>query len=405
MNIKIKKIGLDFIFNIMAILVLTATQQLVVYPGISRICGSNEYGAILTIMGIVYTVSGTMGEGLNKLRLILNKDYFDKGLKGDFNILLIFNIILLLMLSMIDVAFFKLISKNLFIAFILVLLTTLRLYLSVEFRLNLNYAKVLYLNFIISFAYLIVVMLYVIYRFNSHFWYMIFIIAELSGNIYLIYYTNLLKEPLVKTYMFFNTLKKYCIIMYLSFVSNIIYYLDRSIIYPLLGGEAVAVFFAATAVGKAVGLLISPMSIVLLSYLSQSDFRLDRKRYWKINILSSLLGIICYIFVIMITDFTVNIFYPSLYENAKQFFILANIIPILGGIANMSQPTVLRYASLNKQAIIQTIELFVSVSVFYFSIKNSGLNGLCMACIFLYIMRILVLWFLGDQVVRYNDNI
>ena len=71
----------------------------------------------------------------------------------------------------------------------------------------------------------------------------------------------------------------------------------------------------------------------------------------------------------------------------------------------MSQPTVLRYASLNKQAIIQTIELFVSVSVFYFSIKNSGLNGLCMACIFLYIMRILVLWFLGDQVVRYNDNI
>lgn len=192
--------------------------------------------------------------------------------------------------------------------------------------------------------------------------------------------------------------------MYLSLISNVLYYLDRSIIYPLLGGEAVAIFFAATAVGKAVGLLISPMSTVLLSYLSQADFRMDRRKYWQINILSSLLGIICYIFVIMITDFVVNTFYPSLYENAKQFFVLTNIIPILGGIANMSQPTVLRYVSLYKQGIIQTIELLVSAFVCYCSIKSNGLNGFCMACIFIYIMRILVLWFLGGQVVKNNDN-
>lgn len=207
MNIKIKKMGLDFIFNIVAILILTATQQLVVYPGISRICGSNEYGTILTIMGIVYTVAGTMGEGLNKLRLILNKDYLDKGLQGDFNILLIFNIVVLLLLSIVDVVFLKLISKEIFVVFVLTLLTILRLYLSVEFRLKLNYTKILVLNFIISFAYLIMVIWYVTYRFNSHFWYVIFIIAELSGNIYLIYGTALLKEPLVRTTIFFNTLK------------------------------------------------------------------------------------------------------------------------------------------------------------------------------------------------------
>ena len=60
-------------------------------------------------------------------------------------------------------------------------------------------------------------------------------------------------------------------------------YLDRLLLLPILGGSAVSVYTVASFAGKSLGVLMTPMAGVLLSYYAQKDYVMTRKTFWKIN--------------------------------------------------------------------------------------------------------------------------
>ena len=80
-----KKIVLDMFLNIIAATVPVAVLQLVVYPVTAKNIGGNEYGLMLTIYSVWIMISNSLGNVLNNIRLLYDKDYKDD--KGDFNIL------------------------------------------------------------------------------------------------------------------------------------------------------------------------------------------------------------------------------------------------------------------------------------------------------------------------------
>ena len=392
---NIKKIGSDFCLNILASIILVAAMQLCVYPKIASLCDANIYGGILTIMAVINTVLATFGNGLNNLRLITNEEYHDKGLTGDFNLLLLGSVIIVTVATFFGCLHWHFALFEGIAYWLMIVLAVVRVYLSVSFRLRLNYKKILKMNVLIGLAYIGATLVYVQFSTSAQ-WFLIFLFAEIVGVVYLLNETDLLGEPFVRTELFPSVLIKYGNLIYLTLMGNLLLYMDRNILYPLLGGTAVATFFAATVVGKAVGIVTQPMAGVLLSYFSQVDFAMSRKRFWKINVIICVAGLLSYIATIIVVDFVVKFFYPSLYKDAKPYFYLANLIPVLGVIGSMAQPSVLRYVSLKVQSMFQTIYLIVSIGISYFFAIHYGLLGFCYGAILLSTLRIGVLWWLGD---------
>ena len=394
------KISSDFILNIAASIILVATLQLFVYPKIASICDVGEYGIFLTVIGIANTLSATFGNGLNNLRLIMNEEYFKKNICGDFNIFLIFAIFINIIVSLFVCYFFKFSLLEYIIFILTVSLAIVRMYLIVSFRVNLDYSKVLLFNIFMCLSYVFATIYYIVSPLYHKYWLFIFFTTEIMSCLYLYLNTNLLSEPLVKTKLFSIALYRYINLIYLTLLGNILLYMDRNLLFPILGSTTVATFFAATVVGKAMGIITQPVASVLLSYFSQVGFNMTKKKFWSMNFAVCIVGICGYVIAIFISDSVVGYFYPSLYVDSKKYFILANLIPILGVIGSMAQPAVLRYVSLTKQSIIQTIYLLLLVLVCYYGAIEFGLVGFCYATILLSIFRIGILWFLGNRILK-----
>ena len=80
MNTDKKKIVGDFSYNLMSSLLATGVLQIVVYPVLARLFNASAYGILLTVMGIVNTVSVSIGNTLNNTRLIQNTNYEEQGI-------------------------------------------------------------------------------------------------------------------------------------------------------------------------------------------------------------------------------------------------------------------------------------------------------------------------------------
>lgn len=147
MNTDKKKIVGDFSYNLMSSLLATGVLQIVVYPVLARLFNASAYGILLTVMGIVNTVSVSIGNTLNNTRLIQNTNYEEQGISGDFNLILSFSgIIGAVAIWIIGQRIFGFSIFTSVLMVILVLLMSWRAYFIVAFRIVLDFKS----NFILS---------------------------------------------------------------------------------------------------------------------------------------------------------------------------------------------------------------------------------------------------------------
>lgn len=390
-------VGKDFLLNIVASMLLVGVSQLVIYPIIAEKCSADSYGLFLTLMGITTMVSGVLGNSLNNVRLIMHSDYFNNNIKGDFNILLCCSLISIIFIycGTLFLIPYKIDYPILYL--FLIILMTVRSYYCVDFRININYVRVLIMNLILSSVYVIMSIWYYYFGLDYNCWIFIFLLAEIIANFYIFIKTDLWREPLIKTRFFRLATGKYFNLIYLSIISGLLTYFDRNLLYPLMGGKIVAVYFAASLVGKTITIFVAPASNVLLSYFSQVEFKMNVSKFWKINLLIVILGIMGYLISLLISNFIVQFFYPKFYNDAKNFFYIANLVPILNMIADMARPTVLEFVELSKLSIIQTIFFILAFFVSYYAITANGLYGFCCGAIGLSAFKIISMWFLGHS--------
>ena len=86
---KYKKIILDIVLNITATAIPLIILQLVVLPLIATKMSDELYGFTLTIISTITIIASSLGNALNNVRLIKNRVYEEKGIQGDFSILLL----------------------------------------------------------------------------------------------------------------------------------------------------------------------------------------------------------------------------------------------------------------------------------------------------------------------------
>lgn len=393
---KILKIVKDFGWNMAATFMCTAILQLVVYPLLAQWLDSEIYGELLTVMGIANIAVVTLGGGINNVRLIQNEKYQDH-IEGDFNFLLgIVNIVGTILFGTIVLIFFPLTLGNFIIITAFVFLGILRGYWSVAYRLKINYVANFKMNLFISIGYIIGLFLVKV----THIWAFSFLIAEILGVIYLYITTDLYKESYKRTDLYKETFKVLIIIIINTLIGNIISYLDRLVLYPILGAKQVSIFTVSSFVGKSVGLLIIPISGVLLSYYAQKSFKMTLKRYWLINFIVIGGAVLSSGAVILFSPWATSVLYPTLLDQALRYLVIANMASLVGALSNIVSPAVLKYADVRWQLVIQVTYILIYFGLSILFLRSGGLYGFCIANLLVNTLRFMLYLLIGHVSIR-----
>lgn len=400
-NGKRKRFLLDIFINILSSASVALILQFLVYPIISKKLDKNSFGEILTIMGVINIISVMLGNSLNNIRLIVNNEYEDDKVKGDF-------IPLLIIASLINitgifiVSYFFSVSESFSSITILVfisLLTMMRSYLSVQYRLKIDF-RMIFFHSIVYCVGLFLGASILWYGLFSVPWAIVFLCGEMFSFIFLLLTTNLHKEPMKITSKFKSTTKQYLYLAFSGLIGNILVYLDRLIILPFLGGGQVAVYFAATIIGKMSSFVLQPISSVLLTYFSKSRKIIRVKDFWIINFIVIIFSGVALLGCVILSSFILKHLYPNLYNDASSILVIANLAAILTASSSVIQTIILRYCKTFWQVVIQTIYGATYIVGGVLLIGYKGLIGFCIAGIISVVVKILLMLIVGTISLR-----
>ena len=388
------KIILDFFINILATCIPIFVIQIIILPLINNQMDLVYYGNIITCTSLISTISVPFGIALNNTRLLKNSRYEKDGESGDFNLILVFSLVvnsILVVLSslfmikeinIIDILFMILIS----------VLTVFKDYMYVAYRLNLNYKSILINNLFMSVGYFLGYLLFLV----TKLWYFIYLIGYIFSAIHILKTTKLYKEPIVKTKIYKSTRKMFFILLLATFLSNSINYIDKLILNPLLGEAFVAIYFASTIFGKIVAQVISPINNVVLSYINGRE-SISKRDIFKVFMTLFVIGCIGYIIGVSISRITLNILYSNIKDEALRYVPIATISVIISMIYNVLNTFVLKYKKEAWQVYVSLINLILYVLltlIFYYYLGFYGFYlGVLLSNIFRLMLIIAVFLF------------
>jgi O-antigen/teichoic acid export membrane protein len=390
---KYKHFISDIILNIIAAGSTAMILQFVVYPLLNKGSSPEIFGEMLVMMSVVNIVAILLGNSLNNIRLIYEKEYKDNNISGDFPLLLLFSGIANVLITSIIIFLFW--SKDSIVGNILLIiisvLTMLRAYLIVDYRLKLNFKKILQHSLIYSLALILGSLILVV----TDIWQLVFLVGETASFVFLVVTTELLKEPLKFSSRFKNTFKKFFLLSISSSIGNILNYVDRIIIFPFLGAHQVAVFFSATVIGKMASFIVSPISGVVLSYISKKKEKMSLKVFGLINVSILAFSFIASILTFIISKYALSFLYPNLYFEASDILLLSNFAVILFASCSLSQTIVLRYSATYLQIVIQVAYGLIYIIGGVIMIHESGLKGFCIAALLAAIFKFFLIFVVG----------
>lgn len=383
-----KEITRGFLLNFIASVLPIAIMQLIVYPIMSGNMSNSEYGQSLTFYSLLMLIPNSFGVVLSDLRLLYNKDYSDNKIEGDFNILLkIFLIISFCCMAIVSIVCY---GKFPIIKLLTISITTIFVYivgyLFVELLLQQAYEKILYNALHSAIGYIVGVIVFKLVGL----WEVVYFFPYLLSFIYLVKHTNLLKESNAKTPNFKTLFKEYWMLLFSTLITNAISYADRLVLYPLLGGECVAIYYTASILGKLISMVVAPINRLILGVLSNRD-RLSNAAFLKILFYGIGIHVIAYFVCLLITKPVLGILYPQLVESVMPYVTVATLASILSAMSSMLQPFVLRYTLVKWQMFIHTSSAVIYFVMAFILQHYAGLMGFCWGCVIGFAYKVVVM--------------
>lgn len=382
----------DYFFSILSALFNVLILQIVCFPIINKHVDVNKFGEILLIFAIVNSFSLVFGNTLNNIRLVNINKYN----KDDFNSFNGFLTIITLINAMLMFITLKYLHINLFEIILIIIWSTLLLiksYYIVEFRIIINFVKILITTLIYSFSLLFTLLLIIF--FNQSF-YFSFIFSEAFSLLYVLIHTNLIKETFSKN-ITFKIKRDYLVLFSSNILNNLINYIDRFVISFILGKRFIAVFFAATVLGKLSTLLIQPISSVILSYGVKEEDEGSVNKFSKTMLINFFLSILITIFIYILSIPIINILYPNLLSEAYPIIFFANFGVVILAVGTIAQSSVMARGKLIEQFKINLVFLIVFFAIIYSLTINYKLLGFSIALIISSLCKYISIWYFGKK--------
>lgn len=382
-----KKVILDMLLNIISTAVPTIILQLLILPSIANFVDENKYGLIVTILAMLNVIPATMGNSLNNIRLVYEERYKENKTKGDFQLVLVIcetvNILLIFIISWYYLGKFDVI--NIFLIIITGILWLGREYHIVAFRISLNYKAILLNNLYLTLGYGLG---YIIFRITNY-WQFIYILGILMSYVYIYKNSDICKEPFVKTIFWKNVLKDNFLLLISVVLARLINYADKLLLYPLLGGAVVSIYYVATIFGKVVSMAITPINSVALSYLAKIKNKPDHLFKWTymIGIVVCAIG---YILAIIFSKPILKIIYPMYIDEAMKYIYITSATICVNVLTSIITPFVLKFFAMKWQIIINGVTTACYVIISVILLHFYGLTGFCIGALLTNVIKLII---------------
>ena len=386
-NAKKKAVG-DVLLNIVAAALPIGMLQLIIYPQIAKNIGGDEYGLMLTIYSVWIMLSNSLGNVLNNIKLLRVNDYEEINDEGDVALLLrrwlalssaIVFIVIWIYVGQFD-------AVHIIVGTFTALLIMLKAYLDVGFRINLNYVAILITNVLLSLGFLLGFFLFKL----TSIWEFVFLIGYLLSVIYNAIKTGLLKERPKKTILFSDIRKDAYSLVVAAIINTLINYADKLVLYPLMGGTVVAIYYTATILGKITGMLTGPINSVFLSYIS----RWDNSRtgfFFKMLSIGTVICVFGYGLTLLLAKPVIGLLFPQCLDQVLKIMPLTTLTIMLTVLTSLLQPFVLKYCKMQWQIAISAAG---SAAYFAFALllwHFMGLKGFCIGTIIGVVVKLVIM--------------
>ena len=397
---SLKEVILNLIYSFASYAMPTAVLQFIVQPIIAKLLGSDLNGQYLTLMSFNYFMIGVTASVLNTVRMLQQKKYDEQSVKGDFNI--IYVIYTCILLVVMPIGYLGYVGTADFCEIVLYLIIgNLYLYhdyIFCQYRLNLQYNKILVNNILQVLGYGIGLLIFL----KTKKWQFVYISAYSISFVYDFFNTDYIREPVRRTHIFLDTVKILLIYTCSMLFSSSITYCDKLILYPILGGESVSIYNTASLVGKMLVLISAPLNSVLLSYIvkiDSLDFKIPKKYivFFACGILVAYGG--CVGIGYPLTRFL----YPDWATKSQAYIpitVAASLINLLGNLFNT---VLLRFCNIKFQIIIQAINFVIYISIGLLLLNIASLMGFCVGILIAAIIKLIMMVFIFKKK-RLNNN-
>ncbi len=395
MSASKKKLAKSFVLNLGAVALPLVVLQLLVLPLLGRDMGADRYGFVVAIFAFFSLMPGVMGNSLNNVRLIRETEWGAEA-DADFNILQVaFAVLGALIVSLYAACNGFLDAWGLAAIALTAFLWVLREYGCVGFLLAMDYASILCNSFCLSVGYLLG---YVLFLFSGV-WTMVFLVGQAASVAYIAVRLRLHRAGVAPSGHLRALAKDSLLLMVSTFVARSASYCDRVVLYPLIGGSSVAVYYAATLVPKLVNTVASSMNSVVLSFLSH---RKTAPRRELLLVLGVGLGVcaLCYGVVLAIAPLILSVLYPQFVDASLSLLPVVTATAFTVVLSTLVSPYVLKYRPLRWQMTVSVVSLALYLVAALVLLSLFGLMGFCAGALLAELGRLAILlgiFFFGKE--------
>lgn len=381
-----KKVLYDSVLNIIAVMIPIFVLQIIILPLVAKTLGESQYGSAITIISFSTLFSLPLGNVLNNLRLLFNDQYTEEKIEGDFNLILFCSILINSLIMIVGSIYFKESTASTLLTVVFSMTNILKEYLIVSFRIRLNYRQIVLNNIYLASGYIFGLLMFMI----TDYWQMVYLFGNSFSLVYILKHSDLLKENLKKTKLFKDTFYNYIVLFASVFLKNFMTYGDKIFLHPLIGPEAVAIYYSATLISKVISMFISPITSVLLSHLTKIN-ELTTKSFIKIIFIILPMGSIGYFIILIISNPLLKILYPQWITESLRLIPITGATAIIALCTSILHPFILRFKSINWQILINFITVFSYIIFSYLLYLEFGLIGFCIGVLISNAIRLLLM--------------
>ena len=394
-----KKLFTDIFINSGSMLFYVVALQIIIYPLINKFLGIERFGQILTNMAVVNVGGLIIGSSVSNL---LMKDFGAEDNKQDFslgyqkynNCYLYVSFILLPIICLAQ--HFFLVKDDILLTTLVLIVFSMKTYLVVEFRVDINYLKIALSRFLAVLGYMLGFWLYKLNVLYDPM--LVMLLGELLSFAYVVFESKLIRSGF--SLNIDKLLVRRFFGLFLSvFSNNSTSYGDRFILSKLIGFGSLPIFFSACVTGRMLQMCFNVVSNVLLSYLVNIQNRAIKSYALILILISVLIGFFSYIFLCFMSPHIIGFLYPDMLNDAMGILASVN----LAFSAKMSEifvrPVMLRTLNIRKIAYIDTSISFVYLLGGIFGAAYFGLEGfvVCFSLVSLSKLMLIYLVLLGEK--------
>lgn len=387
MRFSKRKVFADTLLSLFAYGIPLALLQLVILPLVAADVQSDEYGLILSLIAVLSLLPSSIGVALNNTRLLAEgRDSLSYGESPFLLAFLIFVVADSLAISILSWLFIRSFTFSFWAMIVMAFFMLAQEYLTVSYRIDLNYKSIAINAVFLSLGYLAGYCLFT----HFHEWSLIYLFGQFFSLTYILTTTKLWRVRPARTIYFKDVMKDSCILLLSSLLVRAVSYADRLLLYPILGGFYVSVYYVAALLGKLLSVVVTPINNVVLSYLAHLRNKPGRS-FWLCMAISLLICLFCYVVTLFVSKPILSTLYPQYCEVAIPLVAITTATAYANVLASVANPFVLRFTEIKNQIRINGLYLLGYIIVSLSMLNFFGLLGFCLGALIAAAARLVII--------------